>query len=355
MISLARSEPGIPVTPRELDSDPWLFNVVNGTIDLRTGQLREHRREDMITMLAPVVFDPKARNTIWESFLDRVLPDPALQGFVQRAAGYSVTGDCSEEVLFFPYGSTQTGKSTLLRALAKTFGDYAMTADFGAFLARDRNAGGPRNDIAAMSGKRMVVSVEVDPGQRMGEALVKQLTGGDDVRARFLFQESFEFAPTFKIWLAANDRPHVRDDDDAIWRRILQIPFDARISEEERNPAIKAHLCDPESAGAAILAWCNRGAWTGSLSALWSPTPSEPLRQSTAKRWIPWLTLFPTAASLSRMSRPAILFCGMPMSNGHRTVASGGPWDGRVSLSGSRTGGSKCSTRAVVIGEELVY
>ena len=134
-------------------------------------------------------------------------------------------------MLFFPYGSTQTGKSTLLRALAKTFGDYAMTADFGAFLARDRNAGGPRNDIAAMSGKRMVVSVEVDPGQRMGEALVKQLTGGDDVRARFLFQESFEFAPTFKIWLAANDRPHVRDDDDAIWRRILQIPFDARISE----------------------------------------------------------------------------------------------------------------------------
>lgn len=183
-------------------------------------------------------------------------------------------------MLFFPYGSTQTGKSTLLRALAKTFGDYAMTADFGAFLARDRNAGGPRNDIAAMSGKRMVVSVEVDPGQRMGEALVKQLTGGDDVRARFLFQESFEFAPTFKIWLAANDRPHVRDDDDAIWRRILQIPFDARISEEERDPAIKAHLCDPESAGAAILAWCIQGCLNWRLLGLVVP---DAVRATTAE------------------------------------------------------------------------
>ena len=127
----------------------------------------------MITMCAPVVFDPNARDRIWEDFLDRVLPNSELQGFVQRAAGYSSTGDCGEEVLFFPYGPTQTGKSTLLGAVAKTFGDYAMTADFGAFLARDRNAGGPRNDIAAMSGKRMVISVEVDPGQRMAGALVK--------------------------------------------------------------------------------------------------------------------------------------------------------------------------------------
>jgi len=131
-----------------------------------------------------------------------------------------------------------------------------------------------------MSGKRMVVSVEVDPGQRMGEALVKQLTGGDDVRARFLFQESFEFAPTFKIWLAANDRPHVRDDDDAIWRRILQIPFDARISEEERDPAIKAHLCDLKSAGAAILAWCIQGCLNWQLLGLVVP---DAVRATTAE------------------------------------------------------------------------
>ena len=138
MISLARSEAGIPVMLKELDADPWLLNTLNGTIDLRTGALRKHRREDMITMVAPVVYDPNARDTIWESFLDRVLPDAGLQGFVQRAAGYSLTGTCGEEVLLFAFGRTQTGKSTLLKALTRTFGDYAMTADFGAFLARDR-------------------------------------------------------------------------------------------------------------------------------------------------------------------------------------------------------------------------
>lgn len=105
----------------------------------------------------------------------------------------------------------------------------------------------------------MVTSVEIDPGQRLGEAIVKHLAGGDDVRVQYRFQKSFQFAPTFKIWLAANGRPKIRDDDDAIRRRILQIPFNEQISESEHDPAVKACLCDPQTAGPAVLAWAIQG------------------------------------------------------------------------------------------------
>lgn len=230
----------------------------NGTVDLRTGKLREHRREDLITRLASVEFDPDAQRSLWDDFLRRVLPDPNLRSFVQRAAGYSLTGLTSEEVLFFPYGPTATGKSSFLAALGATLGDYAAVADFETFL--DRNgAGGPRNDIARLVGRRLVASQEVNDGQRLAEGLVKQLTSGDVISARFLYSESFEFLPEFKLWLSANHRPRVRADDDAIWRRILQIPFTVQIPIAERDPGIKAALRNPNLVGPAILAWAVRG------------------------------------------------------------------------------------------------
>ena len=259
MINLAKSQPAIPVKMDEWDRNPWLLNVANGTLELRSGDLLGHRREDLITLISSVTYDSRSQDTKWASFLDKILPDLNLQGFVQRALGYSITGDCREEVLFFPYGPTQTGKSTLLRAVAAALGDYAVTADFGTFLARDKSASGPRNDIAALAGKRLIVSMEVDKDQKLAESVVKQLTGGDVIRARFLFRESFEFTPTFKLWLGANDRPRVRDDDDAIWRRILQIPFEQRISDQERDNSLKDYLSDTERAGPAILAWLVQG------------------------------------------------------------------------------------------------
>jgi putative DNA primase/helicase len=260
---LAESEAGIPILPEELDRDPWLLNVLNGTIDLRTGVIRAHRREDLMSQLAPASYDPEARSELWDSFLAHILPRPDLRAFVQRGLGYSITGDTREEKLFFPHGLTATGKSTLLSAIVATLGEYAATADFETFLTRERLTGSPRNDIARLAGKRFVVSLEVDDGQHLAEALIKQLTGGDVVAARFLHKESFEFLPTFKLWLAANDRPLVRDDDDAIWRRILQVPFTVQIPETDRDPTIKARLRNPEESGAAILAWLVEGclAW----------------------------------------------------------------------------------------------
>jgi putative DNA primase/helicase len=271
LVSLARSEPGIPVRPEELDPDGWLLNCRNGTINLKTGQLQEHQRENLISKLAPVIYDPAARLDLWEKFLERVLPNSDTRDFVQRASGYSVTGLISEEKLFFAYGNTSTGKSTFLKGIAATLGDYAITADFGTFLQQDRRSSGPSADIARLAGRRFVVSIEVDSGQRMAEAVVKQLTGGDVVAARKMYQETFEFTPTCKLWLAANDQPQVRDDDNAMWRRILQIPFDQQIPEEERDPNVKATLTDPEIAGPAILRWLVEGCLNWQLIGLKPP------------------------------------------------------------------------------------
>lgn len=261
--ALAGSEVAIVVQPADLDRDPWLLNVGNGTLDLRTGELRPHRREDLITKLAPVEYDPDAKLDRWDAFLERVLPDPNVRAFVQRAAGYSLTGLTGEEVLFFAHGPEATGKSTFLAALRAVLGDYGVTADFEVFVARDRGSDGPRNDIARLAGKRFVQSIEVDDGRGLAEGLIKTLTGGDEVSTRFLYREFFEFVPQFKLWLSANFRPKVRSDDGAMWRRILQIPFGAQIPLEERDPGVKALLRDPAQAGPAVLVWAVQGcsAW----------------------------------------------------------------------------------------------
>jgi len=254
MVEMAKTEADIPADPMIFDADPWLFNVQNGTLDLRTGKLREHRRSDFITKIAPVQYAPGAVSKRFEHYLALVLPDAALRSFVQRAIGYSMTGLTTEERLFLVYGPTASGKSTLLESVKATFGSYAMTADFDTFLAR-RDVGCPRPDVARLEGARFVSSIEVEEGKRLAEGLVKQLTGGDTVTARELFQKSFEFVPQCTLWLAANDEPRVRDDDGALWRRILQIPFSVSIPEDKQDPKVKAELRDPAISGPAILAW----------------------------------------------------------------------------------------------------
>jgi len=258
-VSLAQSESGIPILPGDFDADPLVLNCLNGTVDLRTGKLRPHCADDLITRLAPVEFDATARCERWETFLQQSTGEVAeLLGFLKRAVGYSLTGLVIEEVLFFLHGSGASGKSTFLEALKAALGDYAKVADFESFIAR-REAGGIRNDIAELVGRRFVVSIEVDEGKKLAEGLVKMITGGDTVRARFLYQESFEFTPQFKLWLAANHAPKVRDNDAAMWRRILRVPFDHVVPKERRDPTLKAALRDPSVSGPAILAWAVKG------------------------------------------------------------------------------------------------
>ncbi len=255
----AQSEPGVPVLPEQFDSDPWLLNCRNGTVDLASGELRPHRREDLITRLCPVEYRPDARSALWERFLDEATGGARdLQEFLQRAVGYSLTGSTAEEKLFFVHGPAAAGKSTFLEAVKNTLGDYAKSADFETFVQR-REAGAVRNDIAELAGRRFVVSIEVDEGKKLAEGLVKLLTGGDTVRARFLYQEAFEFVPQFKLWLAANHAPRVKHDDSAMWRRILRIPFEHVIPQQRRDPSVKARLKDLHESGPAILAWAVEG------------------------------------------------------------------------------------------------
>ncbi len=258
MISLAESEPDVPVTPDQLDADPMLLNVENGALDLRTCLLRQHNRSDLITKLAPVRFDPAATHPAWDAFLSRMVPNPEVQAFLRRAVGYSLTGDTTEEKLFFLHGPTAAGKSTFTGAVSAALGDYAATCDFETFL-RKRGDGGVRNDIARLAGIRMALSLEVDEGRALAEALVKTITGGDVITARFLYQESFEFKPTLKLWLASNDKPRANAGDGALWRRILLVPFEVSLPESERDPAVKETLMKDQDALAAILAWGVRG------------------------------------------------------------------------------------------------
>jgi putative DNA primase/helicase len=259
-VKLAETELEIIVSADQFDADRFLLNVQNGTIDLRTGELREHRRDDLLTKLADVVYVPEARSELFERFLKRATGgDNELASFLQRASGYSATGDTSEEVLFFAHGPTKTGKSTTLDALQGAFGEYAKVADFETFLKRHGDAG-IRNDLARLKAARLVVSIEVDEGKALAEGLLKILTGGDRIACRFLYSELFEFRPALKLWLAANQRPRVNADDDAIWRRIVQIPFLEQIPEEERDPEVKRALRDDPAENSAVLAWAVKGA-----------------------------------------------------------------------------------------------
>jgi len=225
MLALAQSEPGIPVVPTELDKDPWLLNVKNGVIDLRTGELRPHRQKDMITKLAPVEYDPAARCPRWEQFLFEIMDgNENLVRFLQRAVGWSLTGDVSEHVLFILHGTGRNGKSTFLNTVLSLLGDYGLAA--APELLMTRNNDRHPTELADLFGKRFVVAIETQEGKRFDESRVKQLTGADKIRCRRMREDFWEFWPTHKIWLATNHKPQVWGTDLAIWSRLKLIPFE---------------------------------------------------------------------------------------------------------------------------------
>ena len=255
MIALSRSRPGIPALPEDFDSDPWLLNVENGTIDLRTGELRAHRREDLITKIAPVVYDPNAKAPRFLQFLGEVFEgDEELISFVRRFAGYSLTGSTEERVFTILYGRGKNGKTTLVELLEHAMGDYATTTDTETILAKRYQGVG--NDVAALKGARFVATAEVERGRALAESKVKSLTGNDTVTARFLYAEPFAFRPEFKLWLSTNNKPVIRGTDDAIWDRIRLIPFAKRFEGTEADPRLPEKL-RAETPG--VLAWMVQG------------------------------------------------------------------------------------------------
>lgn len=256
MLTLANSEPGIPVMPSDLDANPWTLNVLNGAIDLRTGQLSKTRRQDLITKLAPVIYDPDAQCPLWERFLLEVMGgDQELVSFLQRAIGYTLTGDTSEQVIFILHGKGANGKSTLLETLRAMLGeDYTVQIRAESLMVKQGDT--IPNDIARLKGARLVNARETEEGKRLAEALVKEMTGGDTMTARFMRGEFFDFKPEFKLFLAANHKPTIRGTDLAIWRRIRLIPFDVTFPEDKQDKQLAQKLRG-ELPG--ILAWAVRG------------------------------------------------------------------------------------------------
>ncbi len=268
MVGLSKSEPGVPVAPGELDSDAWLLNCDNGSVDLRTGELHPHRRGDLCTKLAPVNYEPEAKCPLWLGFLHKIMGgNTQLIEFLQRASGYGLTGSTKEQVLFLLYGTGANGKTTYLEANRACLGDYARTTDFSTLLTRVGDS--IRNDLARLDGARVVSAVEAEAGKRLSESLVKSLTGEDTIAARFLYGEYFEFRPRFKLFLAANHKPVIKGTDSAIWRRIRLVPFKITIPEDERDKDLLEKLC---SELPAILAWLVRGCLAWQREGLDTPT-----------------------------------------------------------------------------------
>ena len=255
MISLAESESEVVVRHDDLDCDPWLLNVENGTLNLRTDEIRKHKQEDLITRLVSVPYDSNATCLGWLKFLERVTGDnPELIRFFQKAVGYSLTASTREQCFFILYGTGANGKSTFLNIIASLLGDYAKQTRTETLLIKRGDA--IPNDIARLACARFVSAVETESGQRLAEGLVKQMTGGDKLTARFLHKEYFEFEPTFKLWLAVNHKPRIQGTDHAVWRRIRLVPFTVTIPETERDPDLGEKLKQDLP---GILAWAVQG------------------------------------------------------------------------------------------------
>lgn len=268
MVAAAESEAGVPVAPQELDADPWLFNCRNGVIDVRTLEIRPAGPEQLITKVSPAAYDPTVECPTWLAFLDRILDrDPELIEFARRAIGYTLTGHTTEQVLFLLHGGGANGKTTLLETVRHIAGDYASQVPADSLMAT-RMGGGIPNDLARLPGARFVSAVETDEGRRLAEGLVKRITGGDTITARFLHAEWFDFRPQFTLWLAANHLPTIHGTDDAIWRRIRLIPFNVQIPEAERDPRLDAKL---KAEADGILTWALEGARRWATEGLTQP------------------------------------------------------------------------------------
>jgi putative DNA primase/helicase len=258
MVALSATIKGMTVSATVFDTDPYLLACNNGTLDLRTGELRDSKPEDYISKLAPVdwhgldTFAPR-----WQKFLGEILPNEEIREFIQVAAGYGATRLSNARAFFICHGSGRNGKGTFLETLRDVLGDYGHTSKAETFLVARREGGQASTDVADLKGSRLVITSESRPGAKIDANLIKSLTGDDTINARHLFQRAIQFKPTWSVFLATNHRPEMPGDDIALWERVKLIPFDVRISDEQKDTDLKDKLM-AEAPG--ILAWIVSGA-----------------------------------------------------------------------------------------------
>lgn len=244
----------------EFDSDIYLLNCKNGTLDLKAMQFRAHNPDDKITKIADVVYNPDARCPRFEQFLTEVMSgDADKSAFLQKALGYALSGDSRFECLFLLYGATtRNGKSTLMESILRVFGDYGLTVAPETIAAKQRNSSGPSEDLARLAGRRLANISEPSRGLRLNAAQVKSMTGNDSINARFLHCNSFDFRPQFKLYINTNYLPSVDDMSLFASNRVRVIPFDRHFEPQEQDPGLKNQFAT-EEAKSAILNWLIAG------------------------------------------------------------------------------------------------
>jgi P4 family phage/plasmid primase-like protien len=248
---------GIHTDLSEFDQNKWLFTVLNGTIDLKTGKLMAHNKDHLITRQAPVIFAPEAQAPIWEAFLARIFNnDRDIIGFIKRAIGYSLTGFMNEDCWFLCHGSGANGKSVLMKTIQDMMGGYACAGAPGLLMQPRGGSEKHPTELADLQKKRFVVCQESESGDRLAEAALKRITTCDNIKARFMGKDFFEFEPTHKLWLSTNHVPKIRDTTDSTWRRIRLIPFEVVIPPKERDGELLNKL---KEEWPGILNWAIEG------------------------------------------------------------------------------------------------
>ncbi|MEX3621886.1 phage/plasmid primase, P4 family [Viridibacillus arvi] len=267
MNSIKDLMPLVPAEREEFDRHKFLFNVENGTINLKDGKLQQHDRELKLTRISNVAFDGKAECPTWLKFLDQIFKgDKELIEYMQCLVGYSLTGDISEQSMYFLVGGGSNGKSTYVNAVKSLLGDYGLQTKSDTFIKKKDT--GANNDIARLANARFVSAVESEEGEKLQESLVKTITGGEPILARFLRQEFFEFLPEFKVFFTTNHKPIIGGVDDGIWRRVKIIPFTLSLKPHERDKKLDEKL-SLEMPG--ILNWAIEGCLKWQKSGLKEP------------------------------------------------------------------------------------
>lgn len=255
MLALAESDPKIAAEVDDFDRNPMLLNFRNGTVDLRTGLLEEHRRDDLLALMIDLDYDPDARSELWDKFLEQATEgQDGLADFLRRAAGYTLTGLTREDAMFLPHGPGGTGKTTFVETVRMALGPYAGAIRIEVLTTGGRSSGGHNEDVARLVGKRMVTAVEASDNERLREGQVKHMTGGDAIPASLKHKPGFDFVPVLKLWLATNEVPYIRAEDTGMWRRVHKMPFENVHGKTD----LKDRLKEPEHL-VAILAWAVRG------------------------------------------------------------------------------------------------
>lgn len=253
VLEIASALPQFAATVRNLDADPYLLNVANGTVDLRTMELSPHNPRDRITKVTRAAYEPDAPASTWAAFLHRVLPDRPVRDYLGRVVGVALLGRVLEHVLPILTGTGANGKGTFYKAVLWALGDYGSTVEPD--LLMHRQGAHPTGEMDLL-GRRLVVVSESERDRRLAEATMKRLTGGDTIRARRMRQDFVEFDPSHTPLLITNHLPKVAGDDPAIWRRLRVVPFAVEIPPEDRDGHLDEHL---QAEADAVLAWAVAG------------------------------------------------------------------------------------------------